>query len=174
MEQWRDVKDYEGIYQVSDHGNVKSLSRTADNGWRVRLVNERLLKQSPVKDGYLAVTLYKDKGKRTCKVHQMVAEAFLSHVSDGFGTVVDHKDNDVTNNLLSNLQLITNRLNASKDRVGTSIYTGVSWRSSSSKWVSQIQIEGKSIWLGSYECEVKASEAYQDRLKTLDNGKSKD
>lgn len=66
MEIWKDVKGYESIYQVSDIGNVKSL----------KYGKEKLLKPGINSTGYFIVILYKNKIKKTIKVHQLVAEAF--------------------------------------------------------------------------------------------------
>ena len=71
-EMWKDVVDYEGLYQVSNQGNVKSLDYRHTG-------QERILKQTFGKDGYLRVCLYKD-GKMKCyKVHKLVAEAFIEN-----------------------------------------------------------------------------------------------
>lgn len=75
---WKDVKDYEGKYQVSNLGRVKSLERVVNhNGSKTRTFPERILKPNKVAFDYLQVTLYKD-GKRKCKyIHNLVMESFI-------------------------------------------------------------------------------------------------
>lgn len=95
MEIWKDIKGYDGKYQVSNLGNVKSM-----NYHRER--KEKLL--APVEDayGYLVVLLYKDGKKKNHKVHQLVAEAFLSN--DDGSPSINHKDENKKNNCVTNLE----------------------------------------------------------------------
>lgn len=158
-ETWRDVKGYEGDYQISDLGRVKSL----------KFGREKILKQSLTKIGYFKVNLHKNKTRNTCVVHVLVAVAFLNHKPDGHKIVIDHIDNDKLNNCIDNLQLITQRENISKDIVrASSRYIGVHWQKRAKKWRSQIQIKGKIKHLGYFKCEIEASKVYQDALKELE------
>ena len=169
MEIWKDIPDYEGIYQVSNLGNVKSLSRTFLRENKM-LINwkERPLKPSMSSNGKLTVNLYKDKKGKLFQVHQLVAMAFLNHKPNGLKWVVDHIDNNPINNKLENLQIITQRENSSKDvRKGSSDYIGVSWISKRKKYQATIQIKGRSVNLGCYINEIDAHNAYQNKLKTL-------
>ena len=162
---WEDVKGYEGYYQVSDLGNVKSLDRVDSLG---RKKNGRIRKLNPNSRGYLTVNLSLEGKGNTKSVHQLVAEAFLNHESCGHKLVVDHIDNDKLNNNLSNLQVVTNRENVSKDTIGkTSIYTGVSFRSNRNKYVAQCYHNKKQKHLGCFTTELEASAAYNDFLKTI-------
>ena len=106
--------------------------------------------------------------QKTKRVHKLVAIAFLSHKPSGRTMVVDHKNNDKTNNNVSNLQIITQRENLSKDKKGgSSQYTGVSWSKPAEKWVAHININYKLKYLGVFESELDASTAYQTELKLL-------
>lgn len=167
MEEFRDIPGYEGIYQVSNIGNVKSLARTIirSNG-RKMSTKEKILKPHQ-QQKYLGINLCKKDKNKHYKVHTLVAMAFLNHILNGhIGLVVDHIDNDSLNNNLENLQLITQRENTSKDRTGgTSQYVGVAWDKQSKKWHSRILINRKYEHLGFFKCELKASEAYQKALK---------
>lgn len=95
MEVWKDVVGYEGKYQVSDLGNVKSLNYHREG-------REKLLTQCKDSDGYLVVLLYKNGRKKTCKVHRLVAEAFLCNES-GLPSI-NHIDENKQNNTVSNLE----------------------------------------------------------------------
>jgi hypothetical protein len=162
---WKDVVGYEGVYQVSDLGNVKSLDRI---DYAVRKRNGRLLKLNPNSNGYLIVRLYLEGKGNTRLVHKLVAEAFLNHIPCGHKLVVDHIDNDKLNNQLTNLQLINQRQNTSKDkRGGSSKYVGVSFNKQSNKFVAHCMHNKKRIYLGYFKTELEASEAYNKYLKTI-------
>jgi len=161
VEIFKDIPGYEGIYQVSNLGRVKSL----------KFNREKILKPGIDKKGYLHVVLYNEGKQKTKRLHQLVAMAFLDYTPDGTTKIVtDHIDNDRLNNRLSNLQLISNRHNCSKDRKGgTSKRIGVNWHKASNKWISRIKINGKQIFLGYFDLEEEASEYYQDALKSIEN-----
>ena len=162
---WKDIPDYEGYYQVSNLGGIKSLDRVVPkkNGVIYR-VKERILKPSKNGRGYLRV----DLNEKTKTVHVLVAIAFLGHKPDGtMKIVVDHIDNDRLNNIVDNLQLITARENCSKDRKGSSKHTGVSKSANGKKWVSKIRINRELKHLGYFKTELEAHNAYQDKLNSL-------
>jgi hypothetical protein len=166
---FKDIPNYEGMYQVSNLGNVKSLPRfrktgTVSGGY---ITKEKILKKTIYSNGYVIATLNNYGKKEKKSVHQLVAMAFLNHKPNGFKLVVDHINNIKTDNRLENLQIITNRENSSKKQKGTSKYTGVSFSVKSKKWASAIFLNGKSIFLGQYLTEKEASIAYQNKLLTL-------
>lgn len=97
---------YEGMYQVSTFGNVKSLKYN----------KERLLKQGIKKAGYHIVVLSKKGKLKQFTVHRLVAEAFFNMIPKNL--VVDHIDGNKSNNHLYNLQLITQTENVRKTWVG--------------------------------------------------------
>lgn len=102
MEIWKDIQGYEGIYQISNLGNVKSLSRTIYRKCGNYISKEKLLKQHVGTTGYYIVDLKKNGKRRTFKVHRLVAKAFLSELKDK--PFVNHKDGDKLNNSVSNLE----------------------------------------------------------------------
>ena len=162
---WKDIPSYEGIYQVSNLGRVKSLSReTKRKG--LFMSKEKILKNNISSSGYLKVSLCKNSKVLNANIHTLVAMAFLRHKPDGtHKLVVDHIDNDKNNNTLDNLQIVTQRLNSSKDRKGSSKYTGVQWNKRRKKWISQIRINGKNIFLGHFDSEKDAGNEYEKYLK---------
>jgi len=152
---WKDIKGYEGHYQVSNLGSIKSL----------KFGKERILKPSKDRDGYLLVVLSKDSKPKTFTVHQLIAIAFLDHTPNGHKIVIDHIDNDKLNNYVGNLQLVTQRKNTTKDRLrGSSKYIGVCWYKPYNKWQAKININGIGKHLGYFECELAAAKAYNDAL----------
>jgi|SRR5665647_706007 len=174
MEQeiWKTVKGYEGMYEVSDIGRVKSLPRLARyKSWK-RGVGERILKIRLNRGGYPVVDLHNDGIQKTVSVHQLMAIAFLGHSPNGYSLVVDHIDGQKTHNYVENFRLVTNRFNCTlgvrRDRYRlTSKYVGVSWRKHRKKWRSQITIEGKQKQLGEFKNEVDAANAYLNELSKL-------
>lgn len=115
QEHWLPVPGYEGIYEVSDRGRMRSLDRHVHRtGVRGDAhVQGRILKGSPNSDGYLSVDL-RDSGRRqSTKVHRVVALAFLGEPPEG--AEVAHWDGDRANNSLSNLRYDT-RTGNQRDR----------------------------------------------------------
>lgn len=98
---WRDIEGYEGLYQVSNLGNVKSLNYN-------RTGKERILKATK-DNGYLSVCLYKDGIKKSYKVHRIIALAFLPNPDNL--PQVNHKDEDKTNNRVDNLEWCNSKYN---------------------------------------------------------------
>ena len=161
QEIWKDIPGYEGFYQISRSGKVKSLTRVII--WRNTLkeLKGKTLKPSTNK-GYLYIVLYKNGGKKTKKIHQLSAITFLNHKPNKYKIVVDHIDNDRSNNRIENLQLVTHRYNCSKDRKNkSSKYTGVSWCKQHGKWVVFIRLGLKKKNLGLFTSEFRAHLAYQ-------------
>lgn len=107
MEKWKDVVGYEGMYQVSNFGNIKSLNRISLNN---RSLKGRLLSQRTDKDGYKIVTLFKNGVRVDMKVHRCVASAFISNPCNY--PEVNHKDESKANNNVSNLEWCTSKYNA--------------------------------------------------------------
>ena len=95
METWKDIQGYEGHYQISDMGNVRSLK------------SNKNLKPAIDKDGYLLVGLWKDNKKKTFKVHRLVAQAFIPN--PGNKPTVDHINTIKNDNRASNLRWLTQK-----------------------------------------------------------------
>ena len=165
MEEFRAVKGFEGLYEVSNNGRLKSLARKDGLG---RQMNERILKTPESYNGYSQCTLRKDNKSHKSYMHQLVAIAFLGHEPNGHKIVVDHINGDPLNNRADNLQLVTQRKNTSKDKKGgSSKYIGVCWGNAAKKWLAHICIGGKPKYLGRFTEELEAAEAYQLALTQL-------
>lgn len=95
-EEWRPIAGYEGIYEVSNSGDVASLNYNKKTGVR------RIRKQKLTKDGYLEIALCKDNKVKHIRVHRLVAEAFVPNPC-GYRQI-NHKDENKTNNLFDNLE----------------------------------------------------------------------
>jgi hypothetical protein len=164
---WKDIIGYDGIYQISSLGNVKSLPREIFNCRRSYISKEKILKPSKDGWGYLKVVLYYNGSKKNFKIHQLVAMAFLNHKPDGTqNLVVDHINDVKTDNRVENLQIVTQRYNCCKTQGRyTSKFKGVDWFKKRNKWRAAITINGKRKHLGLFNCEEEAAKAYQNKLK---------
>lgn len=155
---FKDIPNYEGIYQISNLGTVKSL----------KFGKEKILKASIDSKGYYLLKLSKNNIKINYNIHQLVAITFLNHTPCGYKLVINHKDLNKLNNNIDNLELVTARENINFKRLKrSSQYDGVSWCKSSKKWLSRIWIARKRFHLGYFTNEYDAHLAYQNKLKEL-------
>lgn len=113
-EVWRSTEGYEGFYEVSNMGNVRSVTRHSVDG---KFLKGKILKQGLSTSGYKHVVFCKDGVKKDMLVHRLVARAFLHN--NGF-TEINHKDGNKCNNIVSNLEWC--------DRAYNCNYNGVSER----------------------------------------------
>ena len=102
--EWRPVVGYEGLYDVSNCGNVRRVAAGTRN-----VVAGRILKASRTK-GYWVVSLFKDLCRKQCYVHRLVVEAFLGPIPDDME--VNHKDGIKLNCCSTNLEVVTHQQNA--------------------------------------------------------------
>ena len=110
MEKWKVIKGYEGIYEVSNHGKIKSLARKIKHSdGNSRNVKERILNPANDKDGYLFLTLSKNGTKKQCRVHRIVAEAFIENPDKK--PQINHINEVKNDNRASNLEWATSKEN---------------------------------------------------------------
>lgn len=109
MENWKSIAGYEGLYEISDRGNVRSLNFKHTG-------KTKILKFSDSRDGYFRVTFCKEGIRRNMFVHRLVAEAFIPNTNKL--ETVNHKDEDKHNNNVSNLEWMSRADNL---RYGTRI-----------------------------------------------------
>ena len=95
MEKWKEIKDYEGLYWISDQGQVKNR-------------HGRILIPE-IRNGYYSVDLCKDGKRKKHRVHRLAAEAFIPNPDDL--PMINHKDEDKLNNCVSNLEWCTAEYN---------------------------------------------------------------
>lgn len=155
---FKDIPNYEGMYQCSNLGRVKSFKRN----------KEKILINANHHSGYLTNNLSNNNISKSFMTHQLVAICFLNHSQKGMSLVIDHIDNDKKNNRVENLRIVTQRENAFKTQGKySSKYKGVSWHKLANKWIVGIYINGKKQHLGLFTSELEAHEAYIDKLKQL-------
>lgn len=151
---WRDVIGYEGLYKISSLGRVKSL----------KYGKEKILKLGKNNYGYLIVVLCKEGTRRTCKVHRLVAIAFIPNPSNL--PQVNHKDENPSNNKVENLEWCDATYNLNygtrlqridyKARTANTDYKAISEKLATklSRQVYQYTLEGNlvKIWQSTNEC----------------------
>lgn len=172
VEKWKDIPDYEGLYQVSDLGRVKSLpmlKNSSKNKDKTFLTNERILKQYFKNTRYLRIGLGIRTNSKSFCVHKLIAMAFLNYTSNKEKMCVDHINNISTDNRLINLQIISIRENSTKDRKNKSGFTGI--KETNGKFQASIQLNGKILNLGVYDSNKLASEKYNEALDLINKNK---
>lgn len=164
---WKPIKGFEGFYEVSNLGRVKSFKRSAG----------KIIKFQVNCKGYRIIRLNKNSVTYTKKISQLVAIAFLNHTPCGYKIIVDHINEIKTDDRPENLQLISNRLNRSRsiDKSKTSSkYIGVCFNRN--KWKARIRVGQDNINLGVFANEDEAGEMYQRALNNISlyNGNTSD
>ena len=124
LEQWRPIAGLEGRYEVSNFGRVKSLARTETHVKQGKLVTyrrkEKILKPGLGGNGYLTVSIGAFKYQKSTAVHYLVATAFLPRCPGLYGLgdwVIDHINEDRTDNRVENLRWVTQQQNNSTPTV---------------------------------------------------------
>ena len=125
-ETWKDIEGYEGLYQVSNLGRVKSLFRY-----------KKQLKLEITKNGYVRIMLCKNKKRKRHLVHRLVAEAFIPNPNNL--PCVNHKDENKQNNCVDNLEFCTSKYNCNYGNRNTRI------SKNSKKQINQYDLDGNFI-----------------------------
>lgn len=150
-EVFKDIPNYEGMYQVSDLGRVKNKLRN------------KILKCNDLRSGYPSLKLK----QKNFRVHILVAITFLKHKPCGFKIVVDHKDDNKLNNKASNLQLLSNRQNSTKKINNKTGYLGV-YKQSENLFRATIRDKGNQIYLGCFNTALLAHKEYAKKRKEIE------
>lgn len=170
---WEDIPNYEGMYQVSNLGRVKSLDRRVKHSRskdKFFIKKGFVLKAYRNKKYYVTVILSKNGTQKSFNMHSLVAKVFIDSNYIEKGLVVDHIDNNKLNNNILNLRLVTQRDNTSrrqKKKPAKSKYVGAHYNKRDDKWRSAIYIKGKIYHLGTFETEEDAAKAYRNKLEQL-------
>ena len=155
MEIWKEIKDYEGLYEVSNKGQVRSLDHLVPcKGGKTRMVKGKIRTPQYNRKRYSIVVLSKDNKLKTFTVHQLVAQAFILNFQKG--TELNHIDGNPKNPSLTNLEVSNhshNQLHAVriglKPKQGVSNYRNVSYiknPKAKARWAGSIRHNGKSSY----------------------------
>lgn len=169
---WKDVPGFEGYYQASNMGRVRSLDRTVIYKDGQERFYKGTISNWSINKGYKQTGLSKNGKGRTFKISQIIAMTFLNHKPKGNTMVVDHINGDRLDDRVENLRIVSNRANSTicfrSDRdLLSSIYAGVYRCLDITKWESQIYHDGVSFFLGRFDNEIEASNAYQSALSKI-------
>ena len=158
---WKDVKNYEGLYQVSNLGKVKSLARHGTKGGILK----------PILTEYLCINASKNNKIKKLKIHRLVAEAFIPNPDNL--PQINHKDGNKLNNIVSNLEWVS-----SKENVRHAIVNNLkkfSYKGEIAKYIQYdkrskfyyvcIWENGKSKFIGNYKYFAQAIQARDEYLK---------
>ena len=157
IEHWLNISGYDN-YQVSNFGRVRNST------------TGKILKPSDGGRGYFTICLYKDKKKKTHKVHIIVANEFIDKI-DG-KNYVDHVDKNKLNNIVENLRWVSsseNSRNRSMMTNNTSNFKGVDYYKPNQKYRARIMYEGHRYNLGLFNTAEQAAMAYDTKAKELDS-----
>jgi hypothetical protein len=152
MEQHKSITDYPN-YEISSHGNVRNRK------------TGKLLSLCPDTGGYLKVSLHGTPGKKTFKVHRLVAIHFVDNPDNK--PTVDHIDNDRTNNNAVNLRWATSQeqaRNTGLSKANTSGIKGVYYIDFWNEYQALVMIDGVSINLGMYDTIEEAKQARTEEV----------
>lgn len=150
---WKDIVGYEGMYMVSDDGQIMN-------------VRKHILKPV-ILNGYNRINCHKDGILKSYLVHRLVAEAFIENPDNK--EFVDHINGNRQDNRVENLRWATaqeNCRNCSLYSNNTTGFKGVHFKKSSGKYGAGIRIDGKRHHIGYYDTAEEASEAYRQFAST--------
>lgn len=160
---WKDIKGYEGYYQVSNMGRVKSCERIDNTNHKIR---EKILKPKTEKNGYLRVHLRTPNTSKYILIHRLVAESFLPNSNNKL--CIDHINTDRKDNRVENLRWVTHKENINNPitllkkknaNLGNKnpMYGVISWENKRSRKVVQLTKNGEIIGLWGCINDIKRS-----------------
>lgn len=152
-EEWKDIKDYEGLYQVSNLGRIKSFRCSK----KFHCQKEYILKPNISSHGYAQVTLYNETIKHKFLVHRLVANAFIPNPNNL--PQINHKDENRLNNSSENLEWCTAEYN---NAYGTAKIRSIDTKSTP---IEQVTFDGKVLAV--YRSTRIASELLKINYGTL-------
>lgn len=150
---WKDIDGYEGFYQISNFGRVKSFCQPT----QFHKPKEHLLKLTVANNGYQQVTLYKNTKRKKFLVHRLVASAFIPNPNNY--PHINHKDENKLNNSVDNLEWCTALYN---NRYGTARIRYVETRS-----IPVAQFTDSHVLIAKYKSAKVASELLNFEKSTI-------
>lgn len=168
-EEWRDIKNYEGKYQVSNLGRVRSLDRFVNSINGKRKVKGQIMSFT-TRSGYNVLVLRKNNMRKSKQVHRLVAEAFIPNINNK--PFVNHKDFNRKNNNVDNLEWVTQKENVhwsicnmkNKNKIfKDKEHYGIRYRNK----YDYYEVTLKKKYYGSYKDFEEAKKVRDNKLKEL-------
>jgi len=159
MEEWKDIKGYEGLYQVSSYGRIKSIDRPIPYKGRSdknRIIKGKMKVPTTTDKGYLKVTIFKNGKGKTREIQRIVAETFIPNPLNK--EQVNHIDGNKTNNHVENLEWAT---------VHENMWHSVHVLKNVIKSVEKYDLEGN--YIATYESAKLAGEANHIKACSISN-----
>lgn len=170
MEEWKPIKNYEGLYEISQYARIKSLIRTRCSGrGRYAPIKERMLKTALDSTGYLMTAISKSGKSKSMSIHRTVWDYFGDSPRNAHTLQVDHVYNDRLNCTIWNLQLLTGRANICKEvelKKRDALPLGVYKRKN--RFAAQITLNRKVRYLGAFRSPELASQLYRFVRKQIE------
>jgi hypothetical protein len=149
----------------------KVLLIDLENQKVTNLSTGKVLKQRINNEGYLVISFIFKNVSRTLRLHRLFFYLHHGYLPE----LVDHKDRNPQNNKIDNLRELddsenamnSNKRKSYKNKSTTSIYKGVSWNKKTKKWRASLRFKGKPFYLGSFDSEDDAGQAYNDKIREL-------
>lgn len=149
-EEWRDIEGYEGLYQVSSLGRVRTLPKPMFYGASSNVRNHesairamRIMKARKKLNGYLQISLFRNGKPRTFTIHRLVAKTFLPNPHKY--PYINHKDEDKSNNTVDNLEWCTPSYNIHYGSAIQKLSKAKTNHPSMSKPVLQFNLDGRFV-----------------------------
>lgn len=165
-EEWKDIKDFEGLYQISNYGRVKSLERFNLKGIKVK---ERILSVGINGDNRHLVVLNKNKRKYTKKVHRLVAQAFIPNLDNK--PEVNHINpvtKDLCDNRVTNLEWATSKENSQWSiKLNRNSKPPIRYGKTNNKSHQVIQCDIDGLFLKEWDCVRELSNFYNVDRHTI-------
>ena len=159
---------YETNIEATSDGKIRRIKTDWCKGTSLGEIDFSKLKD----DGYYdrLKVMIKDVGRKTIKVHQIVASVYLGYTFNCYKSVIDHIDSNNKNNDVSNLRVVSHRENMSKERtLKSKLPVGVSFRKDMNKYQSHIRINGIKKHIGVYDTIEDAEISYKNVLNGIEN-----
>lgn len=166
---WKDIIGYEGLYQISNLGRVKSIERVTTKGNGFNYNVKEIIMKPYISFDYLNIKLCKNSVYKHFDIHRLISLHFIENKNNITShNQINHRDKNPQNNDIENLEWISNRENSSHNKIGknlTSRFIGVSWEETHKKFRCRIQINGKQESIGESINEIDVAEVYLEFCK---------